>query len=133
MHFHVYSDIRFKALWFFTGVALVALVVYLSLISSPIDTGLDFPYQDKLYHAFAYFVLMAWFGQIYHTTLQRNILAVLFIMLGLGMEYLQSFDPNRMAEFADMVANTSGVLIGYILTATGFKNALFNIERKLLG
>ena len=131
MHFHVHPEIRFKALWFFTGVALVALVVYLSLTSSPVDTGLDFPYQDKLYHAFAYFVLMAWFGQIYHTTLQRIVFAVFFVVLGFTMEYMQSFDPNRMAEFADMVANTAGVFIGYVVTATGLKNTLLNFERKL--
>ena len=111
--------------------ALIMLVVYLSLTSSPVDTGLNFPYEDKVYHAFAYFVLMAWFGQIYHTKYQRYIFALLFVVLGLAMEYMQSFDPNRMAELADMVANTTGVLIGYMVTATGFKNVLLNIERKL--
>jgi len=131
MHFHVRQDIRFKALWFFTGVALIALVIYLSLTSSPIDTGLNFAYEDKLYHALAYLALMGWFGQIYHTTRQRNIVAILFIMLGLSMEYMQSFDPNRMAEFADMVANVAGVLIGYMLTTTGLKNTLLVIEQKL--
>ena len=131
MHFHVHPDIRFKALWFLTGVALIALVIYLSLTSSPVDTGLNFPYEDKLYHALAYFVLMGWFGQIYHTTRQRNIFATLFIILGLSMEYMQSFDPNRMAEFADMVANVAGVLLGYMLTTTGLKNTLLVIEQKL--
>ena len=130
MHFHVHPDIRFKALWFFTGVALIALVIYLSLTSSPIDTGLNFPYEDKLYHALAYLALMGWFGQIYHTVRQRNILAIAFITLGLSMEYMQSFDPNRMAEFADMIANFAGVLIGYMLTATGLKNTLLFIEQR---
>ena len=131
MNFQVVPYLKLRPLWFAIGMALILLVVYLSLTSSPVDTGLNFLYQDKLYHAFAYFVLMAWFGQIYHTTFQRNIFAFLFVVLGLAMEYMQSFDPNRMAEFADMVANTTGVLIGYMLTATSFKNALLNIERKL--
>jgi len=47
------------------------------------------------------------------------------------MEYMQSFDPNRMAEFADMVANVAGVLLGYMLTTTGLKNTLLVIEQKL--
>ena len=98
-----------------------------------LDTGLSFPYEDKLYHAFAYFVLMAWFGQIYHAPLQRNTFAFLFVALGLSMEYMQSFDPERMAEFADMVANIVGVLIGYMLTATRFKRTLLAIEKKLFG
>ena len=131
MRFQVAPSLKLRSLWFAIGMALIILVVYLSLTSSPVDTGLNFPYEDKVYHAFAYFVLMAWFGQIYHTTLQRIIFAFLFVALGLAMEYMQSFDPNRMAEFADMVANTTGVLVGYMLTATGFRNALLNIERKL--
>ena len=131
MNLQLVPYLKLRPLWFAIGMALIMLVVYLSLTSSPIDTGLDFPYQDKLYHAFAYFVLMAWFGQIYHTTLQRSMFAVLFVVLGLAMEYMQSFDPKRMAEFADMVANTTGVLIGYMLTATTFKNVLLNIERKI--
>ena len=131
MSFQVAPSLKFRSLWFAIGMALIILVVYLSLTSSPVDTGLNFPYEDKVYHAFAYFVLMAWFGQIYHTTLPRIIFAFLFVALGLAMEYMQSFDPNRMAEFADMVANTTGVLVGYMLTATGFRNALLNIERKL--
>ena len=131
MHFHVHPEIRFKALWFFTGVGLIALVIYLSLTSSPIDTGLSFPYEDKLNHALAYLALMGWFGQMYHTSRQRTIFAILFIMLGWRMEYKQSFDQNRMAEVADMVASVAGVLIGYMLTATGLKNTLLVIEQKL--
>ena len=133
MNLQLDPHLKLRPFWFAIGMALIGLVVYLSVTSSPIDTGLGFPYEDKLYHAFADFVLMTWFGQIFHTTLQRNIVAFLFVMLGLGMEYIQSFDPNRMAEVADMTANAAGVLIGYMLTMTGLKNALLYIQRKRLG
>jgi VanZ family protein len=122
-------DLKLRYLWLGIGYALVALVVYLSLTSSPIDPGLDFPLVDKVYHAFAYFVLMAWFAQIYHDRFQRNLIAVIFIVMGVSLETLQSFDPNRYFEFADMVANTAGVILGLLLTLTAAKNCLLKIEQ----
>ena len=92
-----YPELKLRYLWIVTGYMLVALVVYLSLTSNPIDTGMSFPYEDKLYHAFAYFTLMFWFSQIYHGRLQRNMIAAVFIFMGFTLEYLQSFDPKRFA------------------------------------
>jgi len=122
-------DLKLRFLWLAIGYALVMLVVFLSLTSSPIDMGERFPYEDKVYHALAYFTLMVWFGQIYHDRFQRNMIALVFIFMGVAMEYLQSFDPNRMAEFADMVANTTGVALGFWLTLGPLRNALLNFER----
>jgi len=110
------------------GYALVALVVFLSLTSNPVETGLDYPHQDKLFHAFAYFILMFWFSQIYHDKFKRNMIAVAFVVMGLTLEYLQSFDPERYSEIADMVANTAGVALGLLLALTGAKNWLLKIE-----
>jgi len=125
-----YPDLKLRFLWLSIGYALVVLVVFLSLTSNPVDTGLSFPYEDKVHHAFAYFVLMFWFAQIYHDKFQRYMIAIIFIIMGLTLEYLQSFDPKRMAEFGDMVANTTGVVLGLSLTITNAKNVLLKIEEK---
>ena len=122
-------DLKLRFLWLGIGYALVLLVVFMSLSSSPIDMGELFPYEDKVYHAFAYFTLMAWFGQIYHDSFQRSMIAIVFIFMGVLLEYLQSFDPNRMAEFADMVANTTGVGLGFWLALGPLRNTLLNVER----
>lgn len=124
-----HPELKLRLLWLTIGYALVALVVYLSLTSNPVDTGLIFPYQDKVFHAFAYFVLMAWFAQIYHDRFHRNMIAVMFLIMGVTLEYLQSFDPNRFYEYGDMVANTMGVVIGLLLALTGAKNCLLKIEK----
>ncbi|MCK4834786.1 MAG: VanZ family protein [Gammaproteobacteria bacterium] len=124
-----YLKLRF--LWITIGYALVASVVFLSLTSNPVDTGLEFPYQDKLFHALAYFTLMAWFGQIYHDKFQRNMIAVVFVFMGFTLEYLQSFDPNRYAEIGDMFANMAGVAIGFSLALTKAKSILVQIENKI--
>ena len=122
-------ELKLRILWLIIGCLLVALVVFLSLSSSPVDTGLSFPYEDKLYHALAYFTLMLWFAQIYHDRFKRNLIAVMFIMLGVALEYLQSFDPNRYSEFGDIVANSMGVLLGLLIAMTGARNCLVRVER----
>jgi len=124
-------ELKLRFLWLMIGYTLVSLVIYLSLTSSPVDLELDFPYQDKLFHAFAYFTLMFWFSQIYHDRFKRNIIAVAFVVMGLTLEYLQSFDPERYSEFADMVANATGVAIGLLLALTDAKNILLKVEKVL--
>ena len=122
-------ELKLRILWLIIGCLLVALVVFLSLSSSPVDTGLSFPYEDKLYHALAYCTLMLWFAQIYHDRFKRSLIAVLFIMLGVALEYLQSFDPNRYSEFGDIVANSAGVLLGLLIAMAGARNGLVRVEK----
>lgn len=125
-------DLKLHYLWLLIGYALVALVVYLSLTSNPVDMGMRFPYEDKVFHMLAYFTLMAWFSQIYHDKFRRNMMAVVFICMGLLLEYLQSFDPARFAELGDMLANTTGVILGLLLALTEAKNILFKLEKLLV-
>ncbi len=122
-------DLKLRLLWLSIGYGLVALVVFLSLTSSPVDMETGLPYEDKVFHAFAYFILMAWFSQIYHDKFQRNMIAVIFVFMGMTLEYLQSFDANRYSEFADMIANATGVALGFSIALTGAKNILLRVEK----
>lgn len=122
-------DLKLRFLWLAIGYGLVMLVVFLSLTSDPVNLDLDFPDQDKVFHALAYFALMAWFAQIYHDKFQRNMIALVFVFMGVIIEYLQGFDPNRYFEFADMLANTAGVALGFALALTGAKNILVKLEK----
>lgn len=125
----VCPDLKFRFVWLLVGYLLISLVVYLSLTSNPVDVDLSIPYEDKFFHCLAYFVLMAWFAQIYHHSLQRNIIALGFVIMGVALEYLQSFDPARMSEFADMMANSTGVILGLMLALTKAKYTLVNFEQ----
>ncbi len=121
---------RYKNLWLFIGYALVSLVIYMSLSSNP-DLP-DLAYADKVGHFLAYFSMMLWFSQIYHIKKQRMIYAISFIVLGVALEFAQSFNPARMAEFADMVANASGVLVAILITRmTAFRLILMKVESYL--
>ncbi len=121
-------DLRLRFLWLAIGYGLVIMVVYLSLTSTPVELEVDFLYQDKFFHALAYFALMAWFSQLYHDKFQRNMIAVFFVFMGVSLEYFQSFDPMRYFEFADMVANTVGVALGFFIAVSGAKNTLLKFE-----
>ena len=88
----------------------------------------DVKYFDKWGHLLAYFTLMFWFAMIYHVKKQRIYWAIFFVLLGVTMEFLQSLTPNRYYEFADMIANTTGVIIGFVVAMTGLKHSLVKIE-----
>ena len=120
---------RYQKLWLLIGYALVTVVIYLSVTSSPPLPDVEVPYFDKVGHLLAYFILMGWFAQIYHVKKQRLIFSLSFVALGVLMEFVQSFDPARMAEFADMVANTSGVVIALLITKiSAFRLVLQKLE-----
>jgi VanZ family protein len=97
-----------RQFWIFLGCLLVLLVVYLSLAPKPPQTTMSF--GDKIGHFAAYAALMSWWHQI-----DRNPwrLALLFILMGLALEILQSLSGFRQGDIFDMAANTAGVGIGW--------------------
>ena len=127
----VEPKLKLRLLWLAIGYMLVALVVYLSLTSHPVELDIEIDYLDKIFHTLAYFALMFWFTQIYHDKFWRYSYAIFFVLLGIGMEYLQSFDPERFYEFADMLANTAGVVLALLLASTPAKNILLQIDNRL--
>lgn len=122
-------DLRYRKLWLLIGYLLIALVIFLSLTSSPVEIDTDLPYQDKLFHALAYFTLTFWFMQIYH--FKHHVLrwVIFFLCLGLLLEYLQGFNPRRYSEVADIMANTLGVMLGVGLSMTPLRYILLKFER----
>lgn len=110
---------------------MVAVVIWLSLTSKPPEIGIDFEYLDKVQHTLAYFVLMGWFVQIYHAANIRLLIAAGLIVMGVGMEVLQGLGGVRYFEYADMVANSSGVLLGWLLGWIGIDTVLYRIEELL--
>jgi VanZ family protein len=123
--------LRYRKLWLLIGYLMIAVVIYLSLTSSPIQIDAELPYQDKVFHALAYFGLTFWFMQIYH--IRHHVLRwiVFFLGLGLLLEYLQGFDPQRYREMGDMAANALGVMLAAGLFMTPLRHTLARLERFL--
>ena len=124
--------LKLRLFWLFIAYGLVSMVIYLSLTSNPVAPDLSFIYQDKFFHALAYFVLMFWFAQIYHDNAKRNFIAILLVVVGVSLEFLQSLSPYRFYEFSDMLANSLGVALGYSLTLTRARDGLVMFEKIVL-
>jgi len=100
------------------------LIFFLSSQSRLIETPLDFPNKDKLFHATAYAIMAyaAWSAFRHHIE-KHALLAVISVlfcsMYGVSDEFHQSFVVGRDADVWDWVADTVGaVLMMLILYAT---------------
>lgn len=122
---------RHLRLWWSLGFALLALVTALSLL--PIrGPDLDLPNSDKLHHAFAYSVLMLYFGQLVGGGWRRRLGVVGGLLAyGITIELLQSQLPPRTAELADLAANLGGMGLGALLLQTRLGRLLLAVERHL--
>jgi len=119
--------LRWLNAWLATGWCLVAAVIYLSLTPAP--PKMDVPAGDKIGHVLAYTVLMFWFTQMYHARRSRVLIALGFVLLGISLEFLQGLGAYRQFEVADMIANTAGVMTGWVSGPPRTANLLFRVER----
>lgn len=119
-----------RGLWLSIGWLLVALVAFLSLTPEP-PTIISAAGRDKVAHLLAYGALMLWFLQLYPIS-RRPLIAILFVAMGVLIEVLQGFTPTRSTEYTDMVANTSGVMLGWMLGRTRLSEMLEILDRKMM-
>ncbi len=110
-----------RRLWLAIGWAIVAAIVYGSVMHSPPSLG--FEQSDKLEHLGGYGLVMFWFCQLYRARRARLGYALAFVALGVTLEFVQRWLGYRSFEVADMVADAAGVALGWGL-ALRFPNAL---------
>jgi len=120
-----------RILWLTISWLWLSVIILLSLITLPQSVEVSIPHIDKIEHAMSYFVLMFLFGQCYIQKKTRLIYAVAFICMGIILEYLQSLTATRQFEYADMLANSSGVLLGILLSDSYLRNVIIFIDKKL--
>lgn len=127
---NIFQPLRFKPLWLFIGLLLVAAVIFLSLTASfPPQLIID---DDlKLNHVLAYAVLMAYFAQLVISSRAAWFIAALFIIMGIILEYLQGQTGYRTFSYYDMLAGYVGVSFGFIVSKTPLKNSLAYIDKKI--
>lgn len=119
-----------RTIWLVMGWAWVVVVIFISLTPNPPEP-VRFWNADKLEHALAYSLLMLWFAQIFSRHMSRLLTAGLLILLGVSLEILQSFTGYRFFEVADMIANTTGVLLGWVWARTGAGRIYAALEARL--
>lgn len=119
-------------LWQGIGLFLVAAVIYLSLTPKPPMIPLGIKWGDKLGHFLAYFVLMAWHAQLYHRFVTRVILIVAFIVMGIGLEFIQGMGHARMFEWADALANSVGAIVAFVASNSRMAFILQKFEQRMI-
>lgn len=104
-------QLKYGGVWMGLGWVLVVSVMLGSLLPSP--TISVFVLDDKLVHFGSYFLLMAWFSGMYHRKRDYAAIAVILIVLGLGLDYLQRFTSTRYFDAYDILANIIGTGAGF--------------------
>lgn len=119
------TGLKFKPLWQTMGWAMVGIVVWFSLVPQlpqlPNILGLD-----KIQHILAYFVLMYWYGMGFTRHWRWS---AFFVLLGIGLEFLQGYGGFRSFDLYDMVANTFGVILGQLILQTPARRLLAIVDR----
>jgi VanZ family protein len=121
------GKLNFRRLWQGTGWLMVAVVVWASLTDHPPEPP-SLVAWDKAQHFIAYAVLMFWYRQAFAHHWRWPLFLVL---LGIGLEILQTCTELRTAEPFDMVANTLGVGIGLLLASTPLGTLLAAVDARL--
>lgn len=123
------QPLRWFGLWCGLGWLFVVWVIYESLTPNPIQTpGIEF--GDKIGHFVAYFLMMGWFVQLYQRSRQLLFL-MLFIALGVALEFVQGWTGYRAFEYADMAADTLGAGFAWLLARGPFSSLLLRLEQRL--
>jgi VanZ family protein len=120
-----------RKVWLVCGWVGIAGVFFLSLMPIP-PQPFTFDFSDKLEHALAYCLLMLWFCQLYVGKARIRLLSAL-VMMGICIEFLQGLTGYRYFEFADMLANSIGVLLGWGLARTAAGRMLSALEQRVEG
>jgi VanZ family protein len=124
---HRTAPLQWLTLWLTIAWLLVGALVYLSLMPAPPE--IDMSEGDKAAHLLAYAVVTLWFVQIYEARRARMAIAGGLVLLGVTLEFLQGYSGYRSFELADMAANASGVVLGWVSAPPRTPNVLLHIER----
>jgi VanZ family protein len=121
--------LRYPMLWSALGWLLVAAVVVGSLMPGEVVAAMHV--SDKIMHAGAYGVLMVWFSGFYRHTVYP-IIATVLIALGLTLDLLQLLTPSRTFDLNDVLMNSAGVVVGFVLSTVLLGGWCQRVEQRLL-
>ena len=102
---------RITRIWLACGWLGVIVTLVVSLM--PPSLGGDISQVDKLVHLFGYALLMFWWAQL--VTQQRWKLSIAIVLYGIAIEGLQGLTPDRLPDPLDALANSGGVLMGWLI------------------
>lgn len=110
--------LRHGRAWLVISWTIVAIAVIFCLLPMnrlPLPSSLN----DKMEHTVAYVLLSLWFAGIYPRS-RYPIIAISLFFMGVGIEFAQgAMHLGRQADFRDVIANSSGIVVGLMLAFVG--------------
>jgi VanZ family protein len=112
-----------KRFFFYWGLVILYLgiIYYLSSLSLR-NLKSPFPFFDKVFHAGEYAILAILLYRALYISLSKPLMRfigiwVVFLCLiyGITDEFHQSFVPSRFPDFFDLIANTTGAILGTLV------------------
>lgn len=95
-----------------SAVILFSVITILSLL--PPESGVELPEYDKVGHFLAY-TLFSWNVALLFKERKTQIIALILVFLySMLIEFIQGFIPGREPSGLDLIANASGIMIGFI-------------------
>lgn len=106
-----FKPLRRPSLWLGLWLLAVAIVCVASLVPPP---AMELPrHGDKVEHLLAYAILAAAAVQVFRPGRFLLGVGLALVLMGIGLELAQgALTATRMADPADAVANSAGVLLG---------------------
>lgn len=121
--------LRWHLRWLTAGWVMVVAVVLLSLTPNlPLKVSVS--NIDKLEHALAYGVLMAWFGGL-SPRAAHGWVALGLLALGAVIEVAQGLSGYRSADHWDLLADAIGIAFGWLLARHAAREGFAWAERRL--
>jgi VanZ family protein len=122
-------DARYFQIWQAIGVLMIIVVCVASLAPTmPPPPGV---HGDKFEHLAAYASLTYWWGMLYPQRVHRWLACLLFILMGVALEFAQGATGYRVLDVFDMAANAAGALLGRAAVETPFGRLLGVLEKRL--
>ena len=101
---------------FAIAIFLTLFITFISLVSLKGMTQIKMENSDKIGHLLAYFLLsLSWFFAL-KNKFNNFLIIILLILYGIIIEVLQEvLTVHRQADFKDVLANSIGVILAYLL------------------
>jgi len=121
------GSLKLAKAWYAIGACMLIAVAFVSLAPMP-ATGVS----DKLAHLLTYAVLAGWFALIARDRLVLGWSMLGLIGYGMLIEVLQAQTGYRYAEWADVLANGIGCIVGSLVYLTPLPSLLRYVDSRLV-
>jgi VanZ family protein len=96
---------------------IYTVILIISTIIKPPFNYSSYYYEDKIIHLLSFFIASDLFSLAFYkkeNKFRYFFLLLVFSLLPLGIEYIQTFSPYRVFSYDDMLFGYYGIIIGLI-------------------